>query len=64
MLSKLNVPQLFIFGRNDDYIPTERAEAVVTRHPQAEVAWLEQSGHMGFIEEAQLCAETIINFAR
>ena len=64
MLSKLNAPQLFIFGRNDDYIPTERAEAVVARHPQAEVAWLEQSGHMGFIEEAQLCAETIINFAR
>ena len=64
MLSKLNVPQMFIFGCHDDYIPAERAEAVVARHPRAKVVWLEQSGHMGFIEEAQLCAETIINFAR
>ena len=62
MLSKLNVPQMFIFGRNDDYIPQERADGVVARHPQAEVVWLEQSGHMGFIEEAEVCAEAIIKF--
>ena len=62
MLSKLNVPQMFIFGRHDDYIPQERAEAVAARHPQAEVVWLEQSGHMGFIEEPELCAEAIIKF--
>lgn len=62
MLSELNVPQMFIFGRNDDYIPQERAEAVAARHPQAEVVWLEQSGHMGFIEEPELCAEAIIKF--
>lgn len=62
MLSKLNVPQMFIFGRNDDYIPTERAESVAARHPQAEVVWLEQTGHMGLIEEPEACAEAIIKF--
>ncbi len=62
ILSKLNLPQLFIFGRHDDYIPQERADSVVARHPQAEVVWLEQSGHMGFIEEAEACAEAIIKF--
>ena len=62
MLSKLAARQMFVFGRNDDYIPTERAEAVAARHPQAEVVWLEQSGHMGFIEEAEACAEAIIKF--
>lgn len=62
VLSKLTARQLFIFGRHDDYIPAERAEAVVARHPQAEVVWLEQSGHMGFVEEAEACAEVIIKF--
>jgi pimeloyl-ACP methyl ester carboxylesterase len=51
MLSKLSVPQLFIFGRHDGLIPPERVEAVIARHPQARVAWLEHSGHMGFLEE-------------
>lgn len=64
MLSKLNVPQMFIFGRNDDYIPQERADGVAARHPQAEVVWLEQSGHIGFIEEAEACAEAIIKFIK
>lgn len=62
MLAALDRPQLFIFGRHDDYIPQERAAAVAERHPQAKVVWLEQSGHMGFIEEAEMCAEAIINF--
>jgi pimeloyl-ACP methyl ester carboxylesterase len=51
MLQKLSVPQLFIFGRFDGVIPPEKAESVIARHPQACVAWLEHSGHMGFLEE-------------
>ena len=62
VLSKLTARQMFVFGRHDDYIPTERAESVAARHPQAEVVWLEQSGHIGFIEEAEACAEAIIKF--
>ena len=62
VLSKLTAQQMFVFGRHDDYIPSERAEAVAARHPQAEVVWLEQSGHIGFIEEAEACAEAIIKF--
>lgn len=51
MLAKLDVPQLFIFGRHDELIPPEKAEAVIAKNPQAKVAWLERSGHMGFLEE-------------
>lgn len=44
-------PTLMIFGKNDNYIPVEAAKAMAERHPKSQVAWLEKSGHMGFIEE-------------
>ncbi len=51
MLLDLRVPQLFIFGRYDEVIPPEKGESIAARNPQAQVAWLEHSGHMGFLEE-------------
>lgn len=51
MLRNSSVPQLFIFGKKDNYIPLEVAEQLAASHPQAEILWLENSGHMGFLEE-------------
>jgi len=62
MLQQSSVRQLFILGRKDGYIPLEVAEAMVARHPQARVVWLEESGHMGFLEEPQPCAEALLAF--
>lgn len=62
MLQKSVVRQLFILGKQDGYIPMEVAEAMVARHPQAEVAWLEESGHMGFLEQPEACAEALLKF--
>ncbi|MBQ1222182.1 MAG: alpha/beta hydrolase [Alistipes sp.] len=62
MLKKSAVRQLFILGKQDGYIPMEVAEAMVARHPQAEVAWLEESGHMGFLEQPEACAEALLKF--
>ena len=62
MLRKCGVPQLFILGKHDAYIPVEVAEAIIANNPQAEVAWLENSGHMGFIEEPEACAEALLKF--
>ena len=62
MLRKCSVPQLFIMGKHDAYIPVEAAEAIIANNPQAEVAWLENSGHMGFIEEPEACAEALLKF--
>ena len=45
------IPELMIFGRGDNYIPVAAAEAMAAAQPQARVAWLERSGHMGFIEQ-------------
>ena len=62
MLRKSAVPQLFILSKKDGYIPVEVAEEIVANHPQAQVAWLEESGHMGFIEEPEVCAEALLKF--
>lgn len=62
ILRNSNVPQLFIFGRGDEYITPEIAQTVITNQPQAQVVWLENSGHMGFIEEPAEAAVAILRF--
>ncbi len=64
MLRRLPLPQLFILGKRDDYIPLEVAESLVASHPQAEVCWLENSGHMGFLEEPERVAEALLRFLK
>lgn len=62
VLHRSPVPQLFILGRHDGYIGPEAAEALVAAHPQAQAAWLENSGHMGFLEEPEATAEALLGF--
>lgn len=50
-MRKLAVPELMIFGLGDNYIPVAAAESMALAQPQAKVAWLEKSGHMGFVEQ-------------
>ncbi|MFI3319758.1 MAG: alpha/beta hydrolase [Rikenellaceae bacterium] len=59
MLRKSSVPQMFIFGEQDEYIPKEYAEEIAKNHPQARVVWLPKSGHMGFLEEPDATAQAI-----
>ncbi len=62
LLQQSTVPQLFILGRKDGYIPAEAAEKMVAAHPRAQVVWLENSGHMGFLEEPEACAQALLEF--
>lgn len=62
MLRRTRVPVLFLLGCHDDYIPRERAERMAAAHPEARVAWLENSGHMGFLEEPEAAARAILDF--
>ena len=64
MLQKCGVRQLFILGKCDGYIPVEAAEEFIKLNPQARVAWLENSGHMGFIEEPEECAKALLDFIK
>ena len=35
---------------------------MVAAHPQAKVVWLENSGHLGYFEEPEACANAIKEF--
>lgn len=61
MLRESGISHLFIFGRHDYYIPEEVAEEMIAEDPTARVVWLEHSGHMGFMEEPELCANAILD---
>lgn len=61
MLAQSNIPHMFIFGRYDYYIPNDIAEEMIAADPEARVVWLEESGHMGFYEEPEKCAEAILS---
>ena len=58
------IPHLFIFGRHDYYIPQVVADEMIEQDPNAKVVWLEESGHMGFYEEPEKCAEAILNMIK
>lgn len=62
MLRTTKVPVLFILGREDGYIPPEAAEKMAADHPEAEVAWIENAGHMAFVEEPETTARAILEF--
>ena len=62
LLQKSSLPQLFILGKKDSYIPLEKAEKMVAEQPQAKVVWLENSGHLGYFEEPEACAAAIKEF--
>lgn len=62
MLRQSSVRQLFILGCQDEYITPEVADAMIQNHPQAAVVRLENSGHMGFIEEPERTAEALLDF--
>ena len=62
MLRRTTVPTLFILGRKDGYILPETAERMVAEHPEARVVWLDQAGHMGFLEEPEAVAAALLDF--
>ena len=62
LLRQTTVPVGFILGRKDGYIPVETAERMVAEHPEARVWWLENAGHMGFVEEPEACAAALLAF--
>lgn len=63
LLKETGTPILFILGKKDNYIPYDVMYAVAQRSPKGEVLTLENSGHMGFLEEPGICLETLRSFA-
>ncbi len=61
-LAGFKKPLLLIFGEKDRYISMEVAHGLAGKYKQAEVLWLADSGHNGFIEEAEKTAEKLNAF--
>lgn len=57
-------PVLIIAGRKDNYIPFEVYEQHFDLAPHTDVVILENSGHMGFIEERQKSLEGVRHFLK
>ncbi|MGL4909416.1 MAG: alpha/beta fold hydrolase [Bacteroidales bacterium] len=62
-LRQFTKPLLMIFGANDQHISPEVSEKLQADFPQAQCLILENSGHIGFIEEAEKAAESLVAFA-
>lgn len=56
------IPLLLIGGMKDNYIPAEVFEKLVSLAPHARVLRLDNSGHMGFIEEADRLVNDFLAF--
>lgn len=64
VMEKGEVPSLWILGRNDSHIPCDAIQAKINIPSNCKVVVLENSGHMGFVEEEDLSVEIISGFIR
>jgi len=63
ILQSLNVPILFIAGKDDFLIPLERMEEMSKQVPNAKLTVIENCGHAGFFEQEKECYKAIQEFA-
>lgn len=62
VLGRALPPSLLIWGRKDNYIGEAVFEKLLASAPGSQVVILENSGHMGFIEEPEAAAAGILDF--
>ena len=61
-MEKGDLPCLWILGSLDNYIPCEAIQKKINLPANAEIVVLENSGHLGFIEEEKRTVEVITEF--
>ncbi len=62
ILEKIKVPVFFAIGKKDNYIPVDKLMRLTLLPKKKYVAFFENSGHMGFIEEKDYALDEIENF--
>jgi len=62
ILARTSLPFLWILGKKDNYIPYEAIVKKVELPKHGKLIALENSGHMGFMEEKQQSIKAILNF--
>lgn len=63
-LANSSLPFLFILGRKDNYIDYDQIIRQINLPENSEIITLENSGHMGFIEEKETSLNAIIQFIK
>lgn len=64
LLKNLNIPVMFIGGKNDARIPLERMMQQIQIPKKSYALLLENVGHMGFIEDPEATLAFVIQFLR
>ncbi len=64
VLQNPELPLLLIGGMKDNYIPVEVFEKLASLAPHAHVLRLEESGHMGFMEEPEELVNAFVEFLK
>ena len=64
VLKNPELPLLLIGGMKDNYIPLEVFEKLASMAPHSRVLRLENSGHMGFIEEPELVINAFVELLK
>lgn len=62
-LQQTSLPVLFIVGKNDTIIPEKDIFYQASLCKQSEIIYLQNSAHMGFIEEPEIFSDAIKNFS-
>jgi 2-hydroxy-6-oxonona-2,4-dienedioate hydrolase len=61
-LSRVSMPVLLIWGKDDRIVPLAYGRALKDRLPHAELVVIDDCGHLPHIEEPELTNTTILNF--
>ncbi len=64
ILKKATIPVLLIAGKHDSYISFEEVAQKISLPEKSEFVVLENSGHIGFLEEPEKSVETITGFIK
>lgn len=62
VLKNINIPVLLIAGKNDNYIPLEISTQIAELSTKIQLEILENSGHMGFVEEKEKSVKILSGF--
>ncbi|PLX00176.1 MAG: alpha/beta hydrolase [Marinilabiliales bacterium] len=64
LLTTAQYPVLFISGKQDSRIPLDKALSQMVLPPHSEALILDNTGHMGFIEQPQKTVSAVIGFTK
>ena len=61
-LGQLHCPSLVVWGQQDRILGTQDAAVFAREIPNAQLAWIDRSGHVPHLEQSQTVAEAMVNW--